>query len=98
MDAIIALKMSGFVFSVLCLLFSLLVLRNVRKNPRASACRVFLNGKVSFSYFAIGGLVYSFLFLLSVVFEIKIAKYLAEPLIFFFFFLALLRWYLATRM
>ncbi len=97
MDAVIISKILGFVFSLLCLLLSLLTLKNVKANLRASICRVFLEGKLSFSYFAAGGLAYSLLFFISLFLKIEIAKYVAEPLIFFFFFLALFTWYRTTK-
>ncbi len=90
-------RIAGALLSFLCVVFSFLSYRNVRRHGVASYSRVFLTGKKCFIMFGTGGLAYVILSLLGVILHNDAVKYLAYPALMLMMFLAMYRFYRITK-
>ncbi len=83
--------------SLLISIFTLLLLENFRKNPRAFASEIYLSGKKSFVLFALAGLSYSTITFIAVLLKIDSLRYFGSPIFSAFMLLGIIRLYRITK-
>ncbi len=85
------------VLSLLISMFTLFLLENFRKNPRAFASEIYLSGKKSFVLFALAGVSYSIITFIAVLLKIDTLRYFGNPIFSTLVLLGIIRLYRITK-
>lgn len=90
-------RAAGAVLSFLCMLFSVLLYRNICKYGIPAYSKIFLKGRKFFIILGIGGIVYILITLLGIILNSNDIKYLGYPILMLFFVYGIFGFYKITK-